>query len=60
MGKRNQRFTEANQKLITDFYVNPDVVYNMPGMHDEMTVWGNGIKSKMQEILFNHIFKGSL
>ena len=42
----NQRFTEENKKLIKDFYVSTDVVYTMPGMHDEMTVWENGIKSK--------------
>ena len=45
----NQRFTEENKKLITDFYVNTDVVYTMPGMHDEMTVWENGIKSKRRK-----------
>ena len=45
----NQRFTEGNKKLITDFYVNTDVVYTMPGMHDEMTVWENGIKSKCRK-----------
>ena len=45
----NQRFTEENKKLITDFYVNTDVMYTMPGMHDEMTVWGNGIKSKRRK-----------
>ena len=42
----NQRFTEENKKLITDFYVNTDVVYTM---HDEMTVWENGIKSKRRK-----------
>ena len=45
----NQRFTEENKKLITDFYVNTDVVYTMPGMHDEMTVWENGNKSKSRK-----------
>ena len=45
----NQRFTEENKKLITDFYVNTDVGYTMPGMHDEMTVWENGIKSKRRK-----------
>ena len=45
----NQRFTEENKKLITDFYVNTDVVHTMPGMHDEMTVWENGIKSKCRK-----------
>ena len=34
----NQRLTEESKKLITDFYVNTDIVYTRPGMHDEMTV----------------------
>ena len=45
----NQRFTEENKKLITDFYVNTDVVYTMLGMDDEMTVCKNGIKSKRRK-----------
>ena len=45
----NQSFTEESKKLITDFYVNTDVVYTMPGMHDETTVWENGIKSKCRK-----------
>ena len=45
----SQRFTEENKKLMTDFYVNTDVAYTMPGMHDEMTVWENGIKSKCRK-----------
>ena len=45
----NQKFTEENKKLITNFYVNTDVVYTMPGMHDEMTVWENGIKLKRRK-----------
>ena len=46
-----QRFTEENKKLITDTYINTDVVYTMFGVHDEMTVWENGIKSKCRKYL---------
>ena len=34
---------------VTEFFYRPDVSYTMPGMKDEMTVWEDGKKIKLQK-----------
>lgn len=34
---------------VTQFYFCPDIIYTMPGMADEMTVWENGKKTKLRK-----------
>ena len=40
---------DETEKRIKDFYLNTDIVYTMPGMNDELTVWENGVKSKIRK-----------
>ena len=47
--KRERRLSMDTVECIKTFYTNPDIVYTMPGMRDEMTVWEEGKKMKMRK-----------
>lgn len=40
---------EDDIKLISRFYFRTDIVYAMPGINDQMTVWENGIKTRLRK-----------
>ena len=45
----NQGLPDNTVSLIKEFFYRPDIVYTAPGMRDEMTVWENGVKSKLRK-----------
>ena len=48
-GSTKRGLSEDDVNLITDFYYRTDIVYTLPGMKDEMTVWEKGVKSKLRK-----------
>ena len=36
--------SEETMQFVKDFYTRSDIVYNMPGMKDELTIWEKGVK----------------
>ena len=49
--------TKETIKFIEDFYMQSDIVYTMPGLRDEMTVWSNGTKQKLRKYYLCHYVK---
>ena len=44
-------------KLVIDFYYRSDIVYAMPGLKDEITVWKNGKKKKLRKYFLTMFLK---
>ena len=40
---------EETIKFVKDFYTCSDIVYTMPGMKDELTIWEKGVKRHEQK-----------
>lgn len=34
---------------IRGFFIRPDIAYTIPGMKDEITFWGKGVKTKQRK-----------
>ncbi|KAK6171681.1 hypothetical protein SNE40_018123 [Patella caerulea] len=45
----NNGLPNETVQLIQDFYYRTDIVYTMPGMKDEITIWMNGSKEKKRK-----------
>ena len=45
----NRAIDPETIKLVKEFYFRTDIVYTMPGMNDEMTIWTNGKKEKLRK-----------
>ena len=41
--------TEEEENVIKNFFFEPDVVYTLPGLKDEKTVWVKGEKQKLRK-----------
>ena len=49
----NRAIDPETIKLVKEFYFRTDIVYTMPGMNDEMTIWTNGKKEKLRKFIIS-------
>ena len=44
--------TNETAQFVKNFFKHPDIVYIMPGMKDEITIWENGTKKRKKNYYF--------
>ena len=44
--------TNETAQFVKNFFKHPDIVYIMPGMKDEITIWENGTKKREKNYYF--------
>ncbi|GBL98741.1 hypothetical protein AVEN_8634-2 [Araneus ventricosus] len=49
-----------NKELVAEFLGRTDIVYTAPGMHDEMTIWENGMKKRVCKLYLTMYMKEAL